>query len=459
MDVNTKTPAALTAAISVTLLLWTAVSSAHEISIPNSFQSGSSAVAQEVNDNFNVVESGVNDNASQIESIQAALDALQAELDELKTTTGDDLSELDEIEAPENGTEVLVIDDDTKAVTTVGAIRGVVASDGEGINIAVNSPINTIDPEVHSSLIAGGGYGGVGNFIGVGEGYTPGQANVAVISGGYDNINNQLAGTVAGGAHHLLDAAGNHGTISGGSKNSLYEGHYSTIAGGTLNSATGDKGTIGGGAENYIDASYGTISGGIQNSIDATSSSIAGGHTNTITETAPYSTVVGGQNVTVASKYSAAFGNNVIANSHGSLAFSGKTIAEPGDAQAVQMHLSGNSSDSQSLILLSAAPSYKPQIPADTAWAGSGVVLARDTNTGEVSAWRLPVVAGINSGSGWTAKGLDGDKELLVDQIGLNGQNMNVVVSNSNGLFQLYVQGLPAREIHWGAYLAVTQIR
>jgi hypothetical protein len=51
---------------------------AGEVAIPNTFQSGTAAVAAEVNDNFSAVETAVNDNDSRIAALEVLVATLQA---------------------------------------------------------------------------------------------------------------------------------------------------------------------------------------------------------------------------------------------------------------------------------------------------------------------------------------------------------------------------------------------
>jgi len=84
------------------------------------------------------------------------------------------------------------------------------------------------------------------------SGYVNGTAYVASILGGYDHLNNQIAGTIAGGGHNELRAAGNHAIIVGGSYNVQKAGLYSFIGGGTQNQQSQDFGVIAGGWGNWI---------------------------------------------------------------------------------------------------------------------------------------------------------------------------------------------------------------
>ena len=104
--------------------------------------------------------------------------------------------------------------------------------------------------------------------------YITGTAYVASIVGGYDHLNNQIAGTIGGGGHNELRSGGNHATICGGSYNVQNAGLYSVIVGGTQNEQSQDFGFIGGGWGNTITsnivpgADYSVILAGGENRID-----------------------------------------------------------------------------------------------------------------------------------------------------------------------------------------------
>jgi hypothetical protein len=84
--------------------------------------------------------------------------------------------------------------------------------------------------------------------------YTAGTAYVSSILGGYDHLNNQIAGTIGGGGHNILYGGfgGNHSTIGGGSYHFIRAGVYAGIFTGTQNQTSQDFGLIGGGWGNWI---------------------------------------------------------------------------------------------------------------------------------------------------------------------------------------------------------------
>ena len=120
--------------------------------------------------------------------------------------------------------------------------------------------------------------------------YINGQGYVATISGGYDHLNNQIAGTIAGGGHNELRSGGNHATIVGGSYNVQKAGLYSFIGGGTQNHQSQDFGNIVGGwgntihSDNVAGTDYSFIGSGFANRItDASTATILNGQNNYIT--------------------------------------------------------------------------------------------------------------------------------------------------------------------------------
>lgn len=129
--------------------------------------------------------------------------------------------------------------------------------------------------------------------------YTSGNASVATISGGYDHLNNQLAGTIAGGGHNELRAGGSHGFIGSGSLNIHNGGSYGAIVAGSQNTLSQEAGGIFVGTANTVsdpvvpsarsiilsgfenqiaDNGYSTVVNGYDNRILNTSASGSVGH-------------------------------------------------------------------------------------------------------------------------------------------------------------------------------------
>ncbi|QGH73276.1 MAG: cell adhesion-like domain protein [Podoviridae sp. ctKoA10] len=174
----------------------------------------------------------------------------------------------------------------TKTIATVESTGGLAR------NIVVSVGENTIDPATQGSGIFGVGWETFPNKIGavakpvgtdgtnaaewdIDSGYasaTLNNASVATISGGYDHINNQIAGTICGGGHNFIQYnSGGHSFIGGGSYNWIQAGR-STILAGTNNRINGQvHNTIIGGLTNKIlNGSYQFILSGKDNVINTT---------------------------------------------------------------------------------------------------------------------------------------------------------------------------------------------
>jgi hypothetical protein len=212
-------------------------------------------------------------------------------------------------------------------------------------NIKHGSIHNVISDDVFSATISGGGGLGRENIIG-GDTSNVGTenpnvvktgtgANFAVIGGGYDNVNNALAGVITG-FHCVVDQLATHGTISGGSFHKILDGDYGTIAGGTqntindginptisggtLNKVTGNDTTISGGSSNEVKINGGTIGGGSGNIVNNIRGTIGGGYLNTVTS--DNGTIAGGiQNNLSAGLYGAIGGGykNTVSSNYGTV--------------------------------------------------------------------------------------------------------------------------------------------
>jgi hypothetical protein len=159
-----------------------------------------------------------------------------------------------------------------------------------------NSLDNSIESGSSINTISGGGSSTFPNKIGIASlpngtdysptgwsidsGYVTNSATVALISGGYDHINNQQAGVIVGGGHNFLkyDLNG-HSFIGGGSYN-IIEASRCFIGAGRANSisggATSPFSIIVGGDQNEIIGGYNAIIGGDNNLINGTGSLIHG---------------------------------------------------------------------------------------------------------------------------------------------------------------------------------------
>lgn len=159
-------------------------------------------------------------------------------------------------------------------------------------NFAVYPEASSIDPATEGSSIWGVGWTVFPNKIGaiakplgpdgtnaaewtLDSGYASASSNnasVATINGGYDHINNQIAGTICGGGHNFIQYnAGGHSFIGGGSYNWIQAGR-STIVAGTNNRIAGQvhNNILGGFTNKILNGSYHFILSGKDNVINTT---------------------------------------------------------------------------------------------------------------------------------------------------------------------------------------------
>lgn len=185
------------------------------------------------------------------------------------------------------------------------AIKVVTSGSASARNIVTSFDTNFIDPEVKGSSIFGIGWITFPNKIGfaskpVGTDYTnPSEwandtgytaatindASVATITGGYDHINNQIAGTICGGGHNFIQYnSEGHSLIGGGSYNWISSGRAAILYG-TNNRVSGES-------------NFNAVHNGYTNKI------LGGGHNN----------ILGGELVTIdtpAQGYCWAIGRNI----------------------------------------------------------------------------------------------------------------------------------------------------
>jgi hypothetical protein len=302
-----------------------------------------------------------------------------------------------------------------------------------GPNILANKQINSIDPLVHTSTISGGGYINRAQRIGSfndDASYIPGSARIATIGGGYDNLNNQLAGTIAGGAHHSLLGAGDHGTIGGGSWNSILSGSYSVIAGG---------------GGNHIDGDFSVVSGGYRNVVAGTASGIGAGRNNFVD--ASFSYAVGENNhIEPQAVGSFTFGRDVRTGVPGSFTFSARGSA----GQTVIMNLNNFTQGSSPSILLAQGNWTTPMVPENGLWSGEAQVIGVDTVSNQVSSYKLVFVASRQAV-------LHAEFTPQFDQLGLSAVPAELRIG-SNGRLEFVAAGIGGRTIKWNAAVLVSQV-
>jgi hypothetical protein len=312
-----------------------------------------------------------------------------------------------------------------------------------GPNISAHAQTNSIDPLVHTSTVSGGGYSGMAQRIGsslIDPAYMPGSASIATIGGGYDNLNNQLAGTISGGAHHVLFGDGDHGSVGGGSWNMIVEGSYSTIAGGTYNRVSNTGAVIGGGTYNILEGGYGVISGGHGNYLLGDTSGIGSGRDNSVY--APNSFAAGRElNILEHALGSAAFGYQVEVTAPGSLNISGRGAV----GQSILVNMNNRTFDSQAVYLLGSGTWTTPKIPKNSVWSGEFHITVASAS-GQVSALTVNFAATADRIVSTTV-------DTTVDELGVTPPTLTL----NNRRILVSVNGVAGHSLTWNATGTISQ--
>jgi len=171
----------------------------------------------------------------------------------------------------------------------------------------------------------------------VDSGYVDASAGVSTIVGGYDHVNNQLAGTIVGGGHNYIQYNVNgHSTILGGANNRI-DGARSAIVSGSSCTVNGGAnfGVIVGGEYNTCQGSRSAIISGLSNQIisTATYSAIVSGRSNKIDTGVDYAAIIAGQGNTITHDYAVVLGNDGISDAVGALTISRTKLSKAGDCQ------------------------------------------------------------------------------------------------------------------------------
>jgi hypothetical protein len=251
---------------------------AGEVTIPNTFQSGTPAVAAEVNANFSAVESAVDDNDSRIAALEAALAALQATVTSQASTISTLQSELAAVQS----SQVMALDP-YLTVDTAGDPRGPLVQLG-GANLQIVNGLGGTDS-----------VNGLGNLI-IGYDEINTSTGIYACSDGFyaDQAACEGAGEIWSNSHK----SGSHYLVAGSENN---YSQYGGIVAGELNFATSDYSTVIGGRANIASGSFSSVSGGYDNTASGPRSSVSGGYQNTADGW--YSSVSGGSTRSVSGTY------------------------------------------------------------------------------------------------------------------------------------------------------------
>jgi uncharacterized coiled-coil protein SlyX len=280
---------------SLTAIMAPTPAAAGEVTIPNTFQSGTPAVAAEVNDNFSSVKSAVDDNDSRIAALDAALAAQASTISTLQSTVTSQAATISALEsdlAAVQSSQVMALDP-YLTVDESGDPRGPLVQLA-GANLRIVNGLGSTDTiNGLGNLIVGydefntfltislthcsdGDYGDQASCEDAGEVWSHSHKSGShyLVAGSQNNYS-QFGGIVTG---YRNFATNGYSTVTGGTGN-IARGRSSSVSGGALNTASGTYSSVSGGYDNMASNEYSSVSGGYRNTASGTYSSVSGGNT------------------------------------------------------------------------------------------------------------------------------------------------------------------------------------
>lgn len=341
--------------------------------------------------------------------------------------------------------------------------KGTAGGDGEdAVNTIMGYKDNNIVPGIRGAHVQQGSKFNE-NIIG-GDASTIGKyeqnvldtsitnAHYAVI-GGYDNVNNALAGLIIS-MHSYIHEIATHGTIYGGSFQNILDGDYSTIVGGTMNTIDSDNGgaysAILGGNRGVIHGKFSNIISGFSNRIGNKTnqkeySSVISSYNSTIDGN--YASIISGNECKATKDYSMARGKGAVANNVGESVFSTGKFKTAGDSGQSVMHLlrQTNTGTETQLLLDDGSTSVITPVGINTLLNVKGnVVGIRDDNIDGCSFSFNAVLFRGNSGV-LEIKNLTINTEWTSNEF----YNVTLKVNPVNNAYQIIVQGTDGHIINW----------
>jgi len=258
-------------------------------------------------------------------------------------------------------------------------------------------------------------------------------------------------GVVVGGGNN--QATGSYSFIGGGgdagssANRNVASGDWSVVAGGFKNTATNLYDTVAGGFTNAASGSYCFIGGGQNQTVSGSNASVLGGRNNNCN--AGYGSIVAGLG---------AFSKGICG-----VAQSGANyFSVVGDAQSATYVLSITTTNATATALTtnqSAASTLNQVIlPNNQAYAFTGVIVARNTSTNDVSAWE--VKGAIKRGANAAATALVGTP--TVTSIGVDAGAatwvLAITADTTNGGISIKGTGVAATTIRWVAQITTAEV-
>jgi hypothetical protein len=280
------------------------------------FAAGTPIRAAEVNGNFSVVKTAVDDNYARIGALTAAVATLQATVATLQTnltSANNTIAALNtKLASVSNitvngqptvrfsGVNVQVVNGQGATATANGTGNLVVgydeteSSSTNRCTLGTNPSNGAIVVDAVTCSDAGGTWTNSGfktgsHYVVAGSGNNYSRWGGVVF--GYRNTSNYNYASVSGGIGNT--AGGTHASVSGGANN-IANGDSASVSGGIANTASHTGTSVSGGDHNTASGDRASVSGGIANTASHTGTSVSGGWNNTASS--HYANVSGGQN-------------------------------------------------------------------------------------------------------------------------------------------------------------------
>jgi len=359
-----------------------------------------------------------------------------------------------------------------------------------------NPSINAIDPDsgVNNNIVSGGtsdqpvyiGSSTVG-ILNYGGGrdtdptYPAGSVLHASILSGYDGLVNAIASTMVSAFHNLIAySTGGHHFIGGGSFHRILGGStsasaYCVIVGGTRNTINDGKfNFIGGGTENYVDVPSGAEGGsailggrlnriegghssaiiyGANNRIGASPYALAGGNGS---QALNFGTIALGENVISRNVNQISFGKNIDCpsnNMRGAIVTGFREHTNAGDSFRSQVRYVGTTSEQTAPAedLTTDGGVNDIKMPYDNCvMTGVALITARDSTTGAVAVWSLDCVFKRVGGTTTRLKGAIADRTEIVNEGNwYTGSGVQCGFGGSVGNLYFQAWGMADRVIEW----------
>ena len=278
-----------------------------------------------------------------------------------------------------------------------------------------------------------------------------------------------------------------HGTVMGGIGN-IASGAWSAVVGGGGsqsvgggNKATGDLSFIGGGGGHTASGSNSVVCGGgygngNPNLASGYASSVLGGYNNQASGFA--ASVLGGTGNQSTGNYTFAIGNGVVASGQAgvamglqsdnkgvfaSLVISSGKFSVTGDAQQGHYTLSATSTTATPVVLLSGGGTnvqyyYQVSPNNNQAYAYKGLVIARNTSSGDMASWEIR--GAIKRGANQASTVLVGTPTItsIAADSAASTWTIAITADTTYGSLQITGTGAASTTIHWVARIDTVEV-